>query len=136
MALSNIAAVLITVTATGGATAGVATLETGIISGKGQNRTFTPQVSFNAGDEVAFRATVLDGGGAPVADATVTLTISGPESASVTSDPSDGSGIAFANWKTSAPKGNKPGTASGAYTATTADVTASGYTWDGVATAA
>ena len=135
-ALSNIATVLITVTATGGgATAGVATLQTGVLSGKGQNQTFTPQTSFTAGSTVTLRATVRDGNGASLPNATVTLAITGPETVTLTSGPSNAQGIADASWKTSAPKGNKPGTTPGSYTATTANVTATGYSWDGVATA-
>jgi hypothetical protein len=63
--------------------------------------------------------------------------ISGPENATVTSEPSDANGIAEASWRTSAPKKNgSGGTTPGSYTATTSDVTATGYTWDGVATSA
>ncbi|MGD2081845.1 MAG: Ig-like domain-containing protein, partial [Chromatiales bacterium] len=134
-ALSNIATVSIAVTATGGgATAGVATLETGVITGKGQNQTFTPQAVFNVGDEVVFRATVRDSNGNPVPNATVTLAITGPEATTVTSDPSDADGLALANWKTS-DKGRNP-TPAGGYNATTDGVSATGYTWDGVLTGA
>ena len=135
-ALSNLATVLITVTATGGGnTAGVDNMETGLITGKGKNQTFTATTVFTQGDTVVIRSLVLDSAGSPVSDATVTTSITGPESTSVTSEPSDASGIAEATWKTSSPKKGNGGTATGSYTATTSDVTANGFTWDEITTA-
>jgi hypothetical protein len=132
-ALSNLATVLISVTPTGGgATAGVSSLETGLVSGKGQNQTFTPSSLFSPGDTVTIRMTVLDGDGNPVPDATVTVGISGPESTTVTSNPSDADGLAEASWKTSN-KGKNP-TPTGTYSVSVTGVTATGYTWDQVQT--
>ena len=133
---SNAATVTITVTATrGGTDAGVTTVETGVLEGKGKNRIFAPTTGFAQGDTVIIRATVLDAVGQPVSNATVTLNIAGPESVTVTSGPSDANGVAEATWSTSAPnrKGNG-GTATGEYTVITTGVEATGFTWDGAAT--
>ena len=135
-ALSNLATVLITVTATGGGnTAGVDNMETGLITGKGKNQTFTATTVFTQGDTVVIRSLVLDSAGSPVSDATVTTSITGPESTSVTSEPSDASDITETTWKTSSPKKGNSGTATNSYTATTSDVTANGFTWDEITTA-
>jgi hypothetical protein len=135
--LSNDATVLITVTPTGGgSTAGVSAIESGFYSGKGKSRTFNLSTVFTRGDEVIIRSTVSDGSN-PVSGATVTTTISGPENATVTSEPSDANGIAEASWNTRAPKKNgSGGTTAGSYTATTSGVTADGYTWDDAGTSA
>jgi hypothetical protein len=115
--------------------AGVSTMETGIYSGKGGGRTYTPQIEFSAGDGVVIRAYVVDGvTGLPVADATVDLLITGPESSTLVTGPSDANGMAEATWNTQAPKKNNPGTTPGAYTVQTANVTAADYHWDGVQT--
>jgi len=135
--LSNVATVLITVTPTGGgSTAGVGAIETGFYTGKGKNRTFNTSTTFTRGNAVIIRSSVTDGSN-PVAGATVTTTISGPENATVTSEPSDANGIAEASWNTSTPKKNgSGGTTPGSYTASTSGVTADGYTWDDVETSA
>ena len=134
VALSNLATVLISVTPTGGsATAGVNALQSGLVSGKGNNQTFTPTTTFTPGEKVVIRATVLDGNGNPVAGATVSLAISGPAPTTLTSGPSNASGVAEASWSTSN-KGKNP-TPTGSYTVTTTGVTASGYTWNGTQTA-
>jgi hypothetical protein len=131
---SNMATVSITVNAVGGGTdAGVTAIDTGLLTGKGKNKIFESSPDFVQGDTVTIRATVLDAGGQPVPNATVTLLIDGPESATVISGPSDASGIAEANWNTSS-KG-RGGTATGTYTVTTTGVDATGYTWDGDQTA-
>ena len=53
------------------------------------------RTKFTRGDSVVIRSLVLDSAGSnPVAGATVTTRISGPENTSVTSGPSDASGIA------------------------------------------
>jgi hypothetical protein len=70
----------------------------------------------------------------PVANATVEILITGPETTTLTSGPSDATGWAEATWSTRAPGKRKPGTTPGTYTATTKSVTASGYDWDGVTT--
>jgi hypothetical protein len=112
-------------------------LETGkwVTEGKGKNATttFVVTAEFLIGDEVVIRSIVRDESGNPIPDATVSLTISGPESAELLSGPSGTDGIAESTWQTKAPnkKGNA-GTAPGNYTVTVTAVTASGYTWDGV----
>jgi len=128
-ALSAIATVTITVAATGGGqTAGVDTIQTGLISGKGNNKTFTVTTIFSPGDEISIRSTVHDNNGNPVTGATVSISITGPDNATITSDVSDANGIASASWKTSN-KGKNP-TAPGTYTVTVTNVTANGYTWN------
>ena len=65
------------------------------------------------------------------------IQITGPQTVSLTTGPSNGAGIAEATWQTM--KSNKKGVGCktpGSYTATTTNVTASGYTWDGVMTTA
>ena len=108
-------------------------------TGKGKTKviTFVTTSSFSVGDEVTIRATVLDEAtGLPVPNATVNIDITGPQAASLTTGPSDGNGVAEATWQTQAPnRKGQGGTTPGSYTATTTDVTASGYTWDGVMTA-
>ena len=85
---------------------------------------------------VICRATVLDEAtGIPVPNATVNINITGPQAASLTTGPSDGNGVSEAIWQTQAPnRKGQGGTTTGSYGATTTDVTASGYTWDGVMT--
>ena len=117
---------------------GVSSLQTGkwVTTGKGKNAStsFVLASSFTQGDGVVIRATVLDGAGVPVPNATVAIDITGPEShTGLTSGPSDAKGIAELTWQTQAKHG-QDGTVTGDYTATTAGVTAAGYTWDGVAT--
>jgi hypothetical protein len=115
--------------------AGVISLETGIYTGKGNAKTYTPAANFTPGDEVVMRAYVIDNlTGLPIADATVDLLITGPESLTLVTGPSDASGMAEATWKTQVPRKNSPGTATGSYTVTVKGVTATGYHWDGVST--
>ncbi|MHC4062981.1 MAG: fibronectin type III domain-containing protein, partial [Planctomycetota bacterium] len=115
--------------------AGVVMLETGIYVGRGNNKTFVPQSTFNAGDGVVIRAYVMDGvTGLPLADATVELLVTGPESLSLTTDPSDADGMAETNWQTKRPGKKNPGTTPGVYTVQTKNVTAATYHWDGVTT--
>jgi hypothetical protein len=115
--------------------AGVSTMETGILTGKGKDKTYTAQTTFTAGDGVVIRVTVLDGvTGLPVADATVDLLITGPESLTLVTGPSDASGMAEATWNTQAAKKNNPGTTLGTYTVEVKGITAAGYHWDGVTT--
>jgi hypothetical protein len=65
----------------------------------------------------------------------VTIAISGPESANLTTGPSNANGIAEASWNTQSPnRKGQGGTATGSYTATTTGVTASGFVWDQVPT--
>jgi len=115
--------------------AGADSVETGIYSGKGKNQTYSPQTSFTAGDDVTVRVWVVDGAsGLPLADATVDMLITGPETTTVITGPSDANGLAEASWKTRAAGKRNPGTAPGAYTLQASYVTANGYHWDGVQT--
>jgi len=115
--------------------AGVSTMETGIYTGKGKSKTYAPQTAFNAGDGVVIRVIVLDGvTGLPIANATVDLLITGPESLTLTTGNSDANGIAEATWQTKSPSRRNPGTAPGTYKAEVKGITATGYHWDGVAT--
>ena len=106
-----------------------------VTEGKGKNTTttFVVTADFLAGDEIVIRAAVRNESGNPVPGATVSLTISGPESAALLSGPSDADGSAEAAWQTQAPnRKGSGGTAAGSYTVTVTGVTASGYVWDGV----
>jgi hypothetical protein len=120
---------------------GVDTLITGRYetSGKGKNQTtvFVETDSFTAGDEIVIRAHVIDQDtGLPLANATVDLEISGPETNSL-SAASDSDGIAEVSWQTEKPnKRGQGGTTPGSYTATVVGVTAAGYGWDGIMTSA
>jgi hypothetical protein len=115
--------------------AGVSMVETGFYTGKGQNKTFNPASTFSAGDGVVVRAYVVDGvTGLPLADATVELLITGPESLTLVTGPSDAAGMAEATWQTQSPRKNNPGTTPGDYTVSVKGVTATGYHWDGVTT--
>ena len=120
--------------------AGVAEpLQTGkwVKQGKGKTATtvFVSTDAFVQGDGVVIQATVKDKGGAPVPGATVTIAISGLESAELTTGPSDATGLAEATWNTQAPnRKGQGGTTTGSYTAKTSGVSASGYVWDQVQT--
>lgn len=115
-----------------------ATLSTGLyqVSGKGktQTSTFVQRATFTAGDNIVVRALILDETtGLPIPNATVSLAIGGPESATLTTGPSDANGIAETTWQTKAPgRRGTGGTTPGTYTATTTGVSAAGYAWDGV----
>jgi hypothetical protein len=117
-----------------------ATLATGRYetTGKGKTKviTFVTTTIFSVGDGVTVRATVLDEAtGLPVPNATVNIDITGPQAASLSTGPSDGNGVAEVTWQTQAPnRKGQGGTTPGNYTATTSNVTASGYIWDGVMT--
>jgi hypothetical protein len=117
--------------------AGVDTLITGRYetSGKGKKQitVFVDTASFNTGDEIVIRAHVIDQDtGLPLANATVDLEISGPETNSL-SAASDSDGIAEISWQTEEPnKRGQGGTTPGSYTATVVGVTAAGYSWDGI----
>ena len=117
-------------------------LETGryekIGKGKNQTVTFVATDLFAAGDAVTIRAYVIDAGTKlPVANATVGISITGPESVLLNTAPSDANGVAEAMWQTTAPRKKVGGgTTPGSYVATTVGVTADGYSWDGVAVSA
>ncbi len=113
---------------------GVTEIVTGSLTGKGKNQVFTESTSFSQGDSVIIRSTVKDDSGVAVANATVTTTIGGGESATVTAI-SDASGVAETGWKTSAPnRKGQGGTPVGAYNIVTSVVVAGDYTWDGIET--
>ena len=117
--------------------AGVSLLESGIYIGRGKDKTYTAQTIFNAGDGVVFRASVFDGvTGLPLPDATVDLLITGPETLTLATAPSDAAGIAEATWQTKAPGKRNPGTTPGNYTVTVKGVTAAGYHWNTIETTA
>jgi hypothetical protein len=126
----------------GQAQVGVSMIETGryVTTGKGKNAVTTFELNdiFNAGDDVVIRAYVVDiSTGLAVTNATVDLEISGPETLPLTAGPTDATGLAEASWQTAAPnKKGQGGTTPGAYTVAVTNVTAAGYTWDGVATSA
>ena len=81
------------------------------------------------------RAHVADANGNPIANATVEITIGGPETVTLNSNPSAADGWAEATWQTQKPnKKGQGGTAPGLYTASTTNVTVSGYHWNGVTT--
>jgi hypothetical protein len=117
-----------------------ATLSTGLYqtTGKGKDKVvvFVETSVFAAGDAVTVRATVLDQAtGLPVPNATVNIDITGPETMAMVTGPSDANGVAEAIWQTQAPnRKGQGGTTPGSYTATTSNVVAAGYNWDGAMT--
>jgi len=115
------------------ATVNIAALETGT----GTGLLFTAATVFNVGDNVVIRGQVVDGTGAPLAGAVVSMDITGPDPntvivAQLTSTASDAAGNADASWQTQGPWRRQPRTAPGIYTATVTNVTMAGYVWDGV----
>jgi len=115
----------------------VDTLVTGkyVTTGTKKNKvtTFMQTPTFKQGEGVIIRAHVIDlSTQTPVSNATVQITISGPQTLVLTSGPSNSNGTAEVQWNTSAPnKRGVGGTLPGSYTATVTSVSASGYTWDG-----
>jgi hypothetical protein len=122
----------------GQARIGIDNIDTGIYQriGKGKKATveFVLTNTFVQGDGVVIRALVLDKSTQqPVQNTVVEIEITGPEFVLLTTGPSDSNGIAETTWQTEKPnKRGKGGTILGAYTSTTTNVTATGYTWDGV----
>ena len=115
--------------------AGVDMMEIGLWTGKGKNQQFVLTDIFAQGDSVVVRAHVTDANGIPVANATVEITIGGPQTTSLNSNPSGTDGWAEATWQTQSPnRKGQGGTTPGGYTASTTNVTVSGYHWDGVTT--
>jgi len=119
--------------------AGVSSLATGkwVTGGKGKTSTtsFTLTTEFAAGDEVVIQALVKDESNVAIADATVEVDITGPTTVTGLTGQSDASGMAEVAWQTQSPnKRGLGGTATGTYTVTTKNLTASGYTWDNVQT--
>ena len=81
--------------------AGVSSLTTGIISGKGNNTSFSEQTEFWPGDTISIQALVWDElNNIVLPDATVELLVTGPESFTIVSGLSDSSGVALAEWNT------------------------------------
>ena len=111
----------------------VATLATGKYVKRTTN--LSPAITFVPGDSIVFRATVTNSSGAPLPNATVRISVAGPQTMTVLTGPSDANGIADGIWKTSAPSRKSAGTPAGTYTGTVSGVTASGSVWDGTATA-
>ena len=108
---------------------------TGVYEGKGQNKTFTSQTAFTAGNTVVDRAQVLDANGQPVSNATMEVTIGGPESVTLNSGPSRADCWAEVTWQTQNPnKKGQGGTPAGTFSAATTNATVSGYNWDSVTT--
>ncbi len=113
------------------------TIQTGKLetSGKGKNATVTFVITdvFVRGDQIIIQVYVSDlSTGLPVANATVGIEITGPETQTVTAGPSDNNGLAEATWQTQKPnKKGQGGTSPGTYTATVTNIDAAGYTWDG-----
>jgi hypothetical protein len=112
---------------------GVSRMDAGYWSGKGRNVTWSPS-PIPAGETLVIRALVTDSVGTSVSNAKVEIVIGGPETVTLNSGPSDADGWAAASWSTKAPGKRNPGTKPGDYTATTNNVTASGYNWDGITT--
>jgi hypothetical protein len=113
--------------------AGVDLMEAGYWSGKGNNQQWNAS-PIPAGETVVIRARVVDATNASISNATVEIVIGGPETVTLNSGPSDANGWAEAAWNTKAPGRKNPGTTPGDYTATTTNVTATGYHWDGMTT--
>ncbi len=110
-------------------------LTTGKYVKQNKTTTFVPGTTFYQGDTVVLRAQVMTGT-TPLAGATVTLSITGPEILNLTTGASNSQGIAEAKWATKAPARRSTGTTKGNYTAIVTGVTASGYAWDHVTTKA
>ncbi len=113
------------------------TIQTGKLetSGKGKNATVTFVITdvFVQGDQIIIQVYVSDlSTGLPVANATVVIEITGPETKTLTAGPSNNDGLAEATWQTQKPnKKGQGGTSPGTYTATVTNIDAAGYTWDG-----
>jgi hypothetical protein len=112
--------------------------------GKGKNATETFTIitypdAFSSGDAVVIQGTVVDKNGTPTANAEVSVEIrteAGVVVTSLLSAPTDQQGKFEVTWNTQSPnkKGNG-GTDPGTYVAEVNGVSASGYSWDAVATA-
>ena len=113
-------------------TAGVVSLVTGKYVKRTTNLNTTSL--FTPGDSIVFRATIHNANGQPVANATASIAVTGPQAKTILTGPSDANGIADGIWKTSAPSRKSTGTPTGTYTGTVSGVTASGYVWDATAT--
>jgi hypothetical protein len=100
---------------------------------KNKVTTFDPASTFTRGEGVVFEVQIAGQDSRPLANATATIAITGPQPQVLTTGPSNVDGIAEATWQTSKPnKRGIGGTPTGSYTAIITNVTASGYIWDGV----
>jgi hypothetical protein len=116
--------------------AGVYAFSTGkyVTTGTKKNKvtSFVATSTFTRGDGVVFRVQMVSEDLQPLANATATITITGPQSQVLTTGISGADGYAEATWQTSAPnKRGIGGTPVGNYSATVTDVSVSGYIWDG-----
>ncbi|WP_419174254.1 hypothetical protein [Desulfosediminicola sp.] len=108
------------------------------VTGKGKNTqiTFVETTTFLQGDEIMIYVTVSDADGVPIEGATVDISVVGPVTVSLTSGPTDVDGISSVSWATEAPnKKGVGGTPTGSYNVSVSGVTATDYTWDGMANA-
>lgn len=118
--------------------AGVVTLQSGkwVREGKGKNvtETFVLTTDFVQGEDIVFRAQIVDEAGLPISGVSYELSISGPESMVINATNSDNEGLSDATWATRSPnRKGAGGTTPGLYTATVSGLASGGYNWDGVA---
>ena len=105
-------------------------------SGKGKNaveQCIDTADTYAPGNQINVLLNVHDSTGSPpVPNATVTLTVTGPEGSTLTSGSSNGNGEAEASWNTQSPnrKGNG-GTPEGSYQISVSGLSSSTHEWDG-----
>jgi hypothetical protein len=87
-------------------TAKVVRLATGKYVKRTTNLNETAQ--FVPGDSIVFRATIHNANGQPVANATASIAVTGPQAKTILTGPSDANGIADGIWKTSPHRENQP----------------------------
>jgi hypothetical protein len=111
---------------------GVTSIITGAYTGKAKNKTFIESTTgeFTAGSSVVMRAWVKDEFGNGLANATVSIEITGAGGVIQKTGLSNNEGWAEVIWKTTAPRNRTAGTKPGTYTITLKSVTAEGYVWD------
>ena len=108
--------------------AGVPILVGGVYTGNGEAERFMSGGVFAADEPVFFRVLVIDGTtGWPISAASVEIQLTGMEDLTLTTEPSNASGLAEVEWRP-----YKPGT----YTAKVTDIDAAGYHWDEIGTSA
>ena len=103
--------------------------------GKGKNatETFIKTTELVQGDRIIFQAQIADENGSPISNASYELSISGPESNSISGTSSGNTGFSEATWATQSPnRKGVGGTTVGSYVAAVNGLTAGGYTWDAV----
>ena len=105
-------------------------------SGKGKNAVeecIDTADTYAPGNQINVLLNVHDSTGSPpVPNATVTLTVTGPEGSTLTSGSSNGNGEAEVSWNTQSPnrKGNG-GTPEGSYQISVSGLSSSTHEWDG-----